>query len=472
MSEAVRASGKRLIVFEVGGVISGDLTISNGDVTVAGHTAPYPGITIIRGTVDISANNVVISHIAVRVGDATGEADGIVIYSTNVVLDHVISTWGVDETLTLKGSDNVTLYKCVIAEALSHSVHEEGEHSKGNLIFRICDPVSIIGCLYAHNRMRNPRISDSRVVMVNSIVYDPATGKDDDNGGHNYFVHLGDNGEQPNIPEVSFVGNVGLHGPDTDVKAQYLLNGHKDEKGKAYMKDNIIQDRDGKNLTIADGGIIPLDEPPLWPDGLETIPAHESIYEVLRTVGPQPGRRESVTKRVVTTVADGTGGIINSQNEVGGYPNYNATKRALTVPNGAEARRAWLDSIENSIAVDKEIDLSRLYSRIGSKDSDKLSDRVNASSGRKRKNPAIKINQAYSNRQHLITSLTLPAPSSVGMTLFDLSGKNVAALRAQKLLPAGTHDLKVDIHHLPAGSYMFRFKIGSTVQSLFYIHDI
>ena len=65
----------------------------------------------------------------------------------------------------------------------------------------------------------------------------PAPGKDDSSELWNYFVHIGDNGEQDIIPEVSFIGNVGLHGPDTEAAAQYLLNGHKDEQGKAYLTD-------------------------------------------------------------------------------------------------------------------------------------------------------------------------------------------------------------------------------------------
>jgi len=371
LNEALGTSGKRLIVFEVGGVISGGHSISKGDVTIAGQTAPYPGITIIRGTLKISASNVVVSHIAVRVGDGSGGSpDGIEITGNNIVLDHVTSTWGVDETLTLKGADNITMFKCIIAESLSNSNHEEGEHSKGNLIFRVCDPVSIIDCLYAHNRMRNPRVSDSRVLMTNSVIYNTAPGKDDSSQLWHYFVHLGDNGEQSVIPEVTFIGNVGLHGPDTEEQAKYLIHGHKNEKGKAYMLDNILLDRDGLDLYISDDSIIPLDEPPLWPEGIVTMPAHESLYEVLRTVGPQPGRREEVTARIVRTVADGNGRIINSQNEVGGYPQYTETRRSITVPDGLEARREWLDALEDEIAVDTEIDLSRLYNFVGSASSD------------------------------------------------------------------------------------------------------
>ena len=60
------------------------------------------------------------------------------------------------------------------------------------------------------------------------------------------------------------------------------------------------------------------------------------------------------------------------ENEVGGYPNYPPTYRPITVPDGAEARQAWLDSLENEIAVDTSIDLSRLYTMVGSQASDKL----------------------------------------------------------------------------------------------------
>ena len=51
---------------------------------------------------------------------------------------------------------------------------------------------------------------------------------------------------------------------------------------------------------------------------------------------------------------------------------YAETSRSLTVPDGAEARLEWLDSLENEIAVDTSVNLSRLYSMVGSESSDKL----------------------------------------------------------------------------------------------------
>jgi hypothetical protein len=139
------------------------------------------------------------------------------------------------------------------------------------------------------------------------------------------------------------------------------------------MDDSISIDEAGHELTgYNDAEITRLDSPPLWPEGLEVMPAHESIYEVLRTVGSRPGDRDPHNARVVRTVADGTGEIIDSQNEVGGYADYAPTSRPIEVPEGPEARQAWLDELEDEIAVDGAIDLSRLYGLVGSEASDRL----------------------------------------------------------------------------------------------------
>lgn len=377
LAAALAAFGKRLVVFEVGGVINLEgttLTINNGEVTVAGQTAPAPGITIIRGTLNVPASDVVISHISILPGDGDGgEPDGLDIRGKNVVIDHVSIAWGIDEGLNIWGASNVTIFKTSISQQLSHATHRKAEHSKAMLIYRGSTRISLIGCLFAHNSMRNPRISDGKVLMANSVVYNWGEGKDEFKGdlaNYNFVVHLGDNGESPEIPEVSFVGNVGLSGPNS--KARHFLMGHKKEQGKAYMRDNIILDVAGKPLFESDERIIALDAPPLWPQGFEAIPAPESLFEVLRTVGSTPGRRDAVTTQIVTSVAEGSGKIINSQNEVGGYPAVTETRRAVVVPDGAAARRSWLDSLEDEIAVDKRIDLSRLYGRVGTPASDRL----------------------------------------------------------------------------------------------------
>ena len=54
---AIEAEGPRIVVFEVGGVIDlgkQTLRLRNPFITIAGQTAPSPGITLIRGGIDIT----------------------------------------------------------------------------------------------------------------------------------------------------------------------------------------------------------------------------------------------------------------------------------------------------------------------------------------------------------------------------------------------------------------------------------
>src|ERR1700741_962869 len=184
---AIEATGPRLIVFEVGGVIDlrgQTFLLRNPHATIAGQTAPDPGITLIRGGLIVETHDVIIQHLAVRPGDGKGMSvrgdwapDALGVRRTkagpvhDVVFEHCSATWGVDENLSASGpadisatddpdatAHDITLRHCLIAEALSRSTHPKGEHSKGTLIHDGVRNVTITGCLFAHNRERNPRL--------------------------------------------------------------------------------------------------------------------------------------------------------------------------------------------------------------------------------------------------------------------------------------------------------------------------
>jgi len=374
------SKSNRLIVFEVGGVIDmggARLSIAS-DVTIAGQTAPYPGISVIKSNVIARGSNIVVSHINVHLGSKVGRHfDAFNVRGSNIVLDHVAVYWGLDETLPIARSTNVTVYKCIIAEGLQFTGHGDGEHSKGLHIQEGNKRVSVIGSLGAHNALRNPRIDGGEAFLANYVLYNWGPGWDhrgpkfssDDQlptatQCFNYAIHAHLNAN------VTLVGSVALSGYDSI--GECFLSGHHGGSANCYLKDNIIKDREGKDMKMADPAIKILDSPTIWPEAMVPLPVEEALYEVLRTAGPQPGNRNVNNARIVKSVADGTGEIIDSEDEVGGYPNYPATKRSLTVPDGAEARQAWLDALEDEIAVDREIDLSRLYKLVGSKASDKL----------------------------------------------------------------------------------------------------
>ncbi len=65
------ADGPRVCVFEVSGTIriTTDMMIRNGNLTIAGQTAPSPGIMIRGAALRIQASDILVQHIRVRAGD-------------------------------------------------------------------------------------------------------------------------------------------------------------------------------------------------------------------------------------------------------------------------------------------------------------------------------------------------------------------------------------------------------------------
>src|SRR5262249_8982263 len=67
---AVEASGPRFVVFDISGniILASDLRITAPNITIAGQTAPKPGITLAAASLRVRASNVIIQHIAIRPG--------------------------------------------------------------------------------------------------------------------------------------------------------------------------------------------------------------------------------------------------------------------------------------------------------------------------------------------------------------------------------------------------------------------
>jgi hypothetical protein len=149
LREALETKGPRIVVFEVGGVVDlqgGNLTVTEPFLTVAGQTAPPPGITVVRGGLRIMTHDVLMQHIRVRPGDAgrpkrsgwEPEVTTSGAQAYNIVIDHCSLSWAVDENLSVSGprhdgpagtSRRITLSNNIIAEGLRDSSHAKGPHS-------------------------------------------------------------------------------------------------------------------------------------------------------------------------------------------------------------------------------------------------------------------------------------------------------------------------------------------------------
>ena len=134
---AVNGSSKKIIVFDVAGVIAlkSDLTIGN-NTTIAGQTAPYPGITLRYRTVRPGANNI-IRFIRIRRGqekDVNDGADAIWQREKNgILIDHCSFSWCIDEVASFYDNNNFTMQWCTIAESLTNAGHNKGAHGYGGI---------------------------------------------------------------------------------------------------------------------------------------------------------------------------------------------------------------------------------------------------------------------------------------------------------------------------------------------------
>lgn len=362
LREALATAGPRVIVFEVGGIIDlnkSRLDIKEPFVTIAGQTAPSPGITLIRGGMRILSHDVVVKHLRFRMGDAGAApasgfepdvtTDGAAAY--NIVVDHCSVAWGVDENLSVSGprfdgtagtSHGVTLSNNIIAEGLHDSVHEKGPHSMGTLVHDYCTDVNVIGNFYAHNNERNPWFKGFATgAIVNNVVYNP--GK--------WAMRLGpvikewaNSGITPEPPKVSVVGNYMRYGVNT--LAGLAMVG-SNSFGSAYLEDNIAVDTMGAPVPLSSPEVTILPAKPSWPQGLVALPAAQVVDWVLAHAGARPKDRDAVDQRLVADFLAGDGALVNSQNDVGGYPTAEPTQRALDVP--ADDIEGWLKGFADEL---------------------------------------------------------------------------------------------------------------------------
>jgi len=335
--------GPRIIIFEVSGTIelNGYIWVDNPYVTVAGQTAPSPGITLKGGGICVRTHDVIVQHIRIRAGDRSGVdfywrdcldigEQGRVAY--NVVIDHCSFSWATDEnTATWYPTHDVTYQWCIISEGLDDSYHPEGPHSMGMLIGPESYRTSIHHNLFAHNANRNPLVGGyGETEIINNVVYNWEWGSTE-------FQHYSSAGPQYG----NIIGNFYKAGKNTLGKNQAIMVYYATSPSKFYIHNNIGPERTSNNQddwdivsSSSNRDTLRSNSPTFASSVISTQNAFDAYNAVLNNAGARPGDRDSVDKRVVEDVKDGSGQHIDSQDEVGGWPNL-LTKnyRALTIPS-------------------------------------------------------------------------------------------------------------------------------------------
>jgi pectate lyase len=320
------------VVFRVSGTIDleSPLEIENSYITIAGQTAPGDGIAIKDYPLQIGADQVIIRYVRLRQGDESGDLTDALSgrYNEHIIIDHVSASWGTDETLSLYHNSFTTIQYSIISEALG-----DGEGHKFGGIWG--DNYSTHHHnVIAHHESRNPRFASGagHVDFRNNVI---------DNWGYN-SVYGGEN-HQPDEPAfdtttVNMVANYYKPGPATERSVRDRIvepsaRGAGDE-GSWYVGDNFMvggPEVTANNWLGGDGDdYVRLDEP--WPAmAIDQRTAEEAYHAVLEHAGATLPARDPVDARIIEEVRNGTAtygnnGIIDSQADVGGWPELESTK--------------------------------------------------------------------------------------------------------------------------------------------------
>lgn len=349
LREALEAVGPRIVIFKVSGIIDTDelLFISHPYVTVAGQTAPGKGILIRGAGLVVNTHDVLVQHLRFRPGNEgpikPDDNDAIAILGPtekipgayNVVIDHVSTSWSEDEIFsTWFAPHDITISWSIFSEALNRSRHPKGTHSAGFLIAHDSSRISVHHNLLAHNDFRNPLIQDGLNEFSYNLIYDWGELPAEFNRTDGFNM-------------INFIGNRYKKGPSTLAMegdtTELRLNFPKTEGVPLlYLSGNDLPRFDA-NYPPAIWKTFLFIAPSRFPVPVITAPASLAANEtnVLARVGALWTRRDSVDTRIVSEYNSGTGKIIDSPNDVGGYPSIPATTDTTADADGDGMPDSW-----------------------------------------------------------------------------------------------------------------------------------
>lgn len=334
--------GPRTIVFDLSGTIrlKEELRGTKSYLTIAGQTAPGDGITLrdytfkLTGETGKPIHDIIIRFIRFRHGDVSKQSgDGL---STNwvndLILDHISAGWTIDCIHDLRDAARFTMQWSVFAEALNQSTHNKGAHAMLSSYSHLYGNVSVHHNLMASSRNRHPTLgggdrTDTTAIVDfrNNLVFNWASGTNFGQCRHN------------------LVNNYYKPGESTDYKANkplrmkseratsgvgYLSGNYFAGAPKAFNKDNYtavdysLYGTPGENNKYIGTTRAQWEwkTPFVTGEDMPKTDAAETTYRIVLERAGASLVRDAVDKRVVAGVNDGTNRLIDSQTQVGGWP--------------------------------------------------------------------------------------------------------------------------------------------------------
>lgn len=257
---AIEQSGRRTIVFDVSGTIflESALSINNGNVTIAGQTAPGDGICVAGYPFTIKASNVIIRFLRFRLGNenvAYHEGDGLGgMDQSNIIVDHCSVSWSIDECCSIYGNENATVQWCIVSQSLRNSGHSKGTHGYGGNWGG--KGMSYHHNLLLHHESRAPRLGprqgtqmEEHMDMRNNVIYNWAG--NGCYGGEGMDVNIYNNYYKPGPATRKKGGAVGYRIAAIGIRTlEYCTNGDGSHNGwypmlhhwgQFYVDGNVME---------------------------------------------------------------------------------------------------------------------------------------------------------------------------------------------------------------------------------------
>jgi hypothetical protein len=362
---AIEAIGPRTIVFRISGFIAlkrpCTVNAANGYVTIAGQTAPGDGICIGNYRAGMgSTRDVIMRFIRNRVGDFCKDSmDGIGMSGCDhSIIDHCSISWSIDEGTSSRSGKNISFQRNIICEALNNSYHYLDSNRTQTERHSFAGSISGgIGSyhhnLLAHNTGRNWSLAGG--LKQSAVQYDGYL-----DIRNNVIYNWKDRTTDGGAKQVNFVANYYRPGPVTTLFKLMRPDGGATSAGdrqQYFVTNNVMEGQNFdannwsgiqvQNATEADVRV----NTPFFPDYVTTQTAREAYKSVLCDSGANQPRLDFIDARAISNTfyknftfsgsKDHLSGIIDSQDDVGGYPTNSYATYDVPIDSDHDGMPDW-----------------------------------------------------------------------------------------------------------------------------------
>lgn len=347
---AVEKKGARTVVFAVAGniMLKRKLDITKDSITIAGQTAPAPGICVGGHPVRIKASNVIIRYVRFRMSDINKEENDALSSTAstekgifnNIIIDHCSISWSTDECASFYGNENLTFQWNIVSESLRNSIHVKGNHGYGGIWGG--KGASYHHNLLAHHDSRNPRFDHPGVTDIsgvidfrNNVIYN--WGANSSYGGQRRTINIVNNYYKPG-PATTKSKRSRIFAPELRIGdkiygyGKYYVNGNYMDGDKKCSKNNwargVQLSKKTDDPLVFSYDTIRLKEQLPYAE-LPYTSAEDAYEQVLLNAGVSL-YRDPIDTRIVEEVREGKAtygnkGLIDTQEQVGGFPDLTQT---------------------------------------------------------------------------------------------------------------------------------------------------